>query len=76
MGCKQENRLHDLRVDHGIKPEVLAVELGVNPATIYRWERGTIPAAYLVRLADRFDVSIDHLVGRDRIPAGASGEVR
>lgn len=74
MECKTKNRLQELREEHAVKRHELAVELGVDPSTVYRWERGEIPTQYLEALTKRFDVTSDHLLGLDRVPA-SSGEV-
>ncbi len=51
-----------------LKRQELAVEFGVDPTTVYRWETGAteIDDDTKRRLAKRFGVSIEHLMGWDR----------
>lgn len=67
------NRIRDLREATGLKRHELAVELGVDPTTVYRWEKGTtaIDDDTKHQLAARFGVSIEHLMGWDRTEAAA-----
>lgn len=69
------NRLRELREGKELKRQELAVELGVDPSTVYRWETGGVEITDETkdRLADFFKVSKAHLMGWDRIPA-ATGE--
>lgn len=62
----QTNRLKTLREDAGLKPHELAVELGVDPSTVYRWEStSAIPDRWKLRLSERFGVSVAVLMGWD-----------
>lgn len=57
------------RVRANISQEVLANELGVERKSYYNWLRkGNIPVRALNQLADRFDCSVDYLLGRTRNP--------
>lgn len=71
MECK--NRLGELREAQGLNVPKFAVAFGVDPSTVYRWERGTteIDDATKGRLASYFGVSIEHLMGWDRTEAKA-----
>ena len=69
MTCKTKNRLQEVRESAEVKRQELAVELGVDPSTVYRWETGEIPTSYIGVLTKRFTVTSDHLLGLDRIPA-------
>ncbi|HEX5591997.1 MAG TPA: helix-turn-helix transcriptional regulator [Solirubrobacterales bacterium] len=73
MECKTKNRLKELCEQHELKRHHLAVELEVDPSTVYRWEQGEIPTQYIAPLTKRFGVTSDHLLGLDRIPASTSG---
>jgi transcriptional regulator with XRE-family HTH domain len=74
MVCK--NRVKELREARGLKRHELAVELGVDPSTVWRWETGGVELTEETRdrLVAFFDVTKSHLMGWDRIPAG-TGEV-
>ena len=48
------------------KPNQIGKELNISSASITKWKNGSLPSAEtLVRLADRFEVSTDYLLGRD-----------
>lgn len=48
------------------KPNQIGKELDISSASITKWKNGSLPGAEtLVRIADRFDVSVDYLLGRD-----------
>lgn len=70
------NRIKDLREALEPKVEVydLAAHLRCSTSTVSRLEAGHIPSKYIEPLKVRFDVSSDHLLGLDRVPA-SSGEV-
>jgi len=47
------------------KPNQIGKELNISSASITKWKNGSLPGAEtLVRLADRFEVSVDYLLGR------------
>lgn len=49
-----------------MKPTPLGKELGVSSAAINKWKNGAMPnAEILVKIADRFDVSVDYLLCRE-----------
>lgn len=53
------------RARRGISKDDFAEELGVSRKTLYNWiEKGCIPTTALIQMADRFDCSIDYLLGR------------
>lgn len=58
------NRLKALRKSAGLTLPQLAVQIGVDPTTVHRWEtsRGQIPDERKQELAETFDVSIAHLM--------------
>lgn len=58
------NRLQALRKSAGLTLPQLAVQIGVDPTTVHRWEtsRGQIPDERKQELARMFDVSIAHLM--------------
>lgn len=67
MACKT-NRLRELRELRGLKRHELAVEFGVDPSTIYRWETGAElgDEDMKAKVAEFFGVSREHLMGWDR----------
>lgn len=70
---RNQNRIRDLREAEGVKRHELAVDLGVDPTTVYRWETGATEVGDETkrRLAQRFGVSIEHLMGWDRLEQAA-----
>lgn len=54
------------RLNAGLRQADLAERLGVEPATIQRWETGArVPnAEALVKLADELETTVDELLGR------------
>ncbi|MBQ2735641.1 MAG: helix-turn-helix transcriptional regulator [Clostridia bacterium] len=61
-----EFRLKELRKKRKISQLKLALDLNMNQNTISRYENLEREADYetLIKIADYFDVSIDHLLGR------------
>ena len=58
----------DLRKQKGITQDELAAQLGVTAAAVSKWEKGySLPdIPMLCSLADFFNVTADHLLGRER----------
>lgn len=53
------------RARKGMTLDDLASHLGVGRKTLYNWmEKGCIPVSALIGMADCFDCTIDHLLGR------------
>lgn len=49
-----------------VKPTPLGKELGISSAAINKWKNGAMPnAELLIKLADRFGVSVDYLLCRE-----------
>lgn len=63
-------RLRDMREDTDQTQEQVARYLGIAQTVYSRYERGfqTIPLELLIRLAEKYHVSIDYLVGRTDNP--------
>ena len=61
----EQNRIRELRKEAGITQEQLSKSLGVNRATLSRYESGEIdpPSSQLQRIADVLHVSVDYLLG-------------
>jgi len=70
------NRLKKIRQEHGEKQRELAKDLNVSQGTLSNWERGTHEPdnTTLSRLAQRFDVSVDYLLGLSDIPKPQSSQ--
>ena len=60
--------IRNLREDNDIIQNELAEYLNVKQTTYSKYELGKInvPVEVLIKLADYYDVSIDHLVGRPK----------
>lgn len=59
------NKFIELCEMNNIRPNPLGKELGVSSASLTKWKNGAIPGAEtLVKIADRFNVSVDYLLGR------------
>lgn len=69
MQVRQElpNRLRELRKEHGIRPAELAAAIDRDVGTLNRYETGetNIPDEIKLALAERFDVSVSHLMRWD-----------
>ena len=59
-------RLRDLREDRDLRQVDVAAILGIKQTVYSRYERGvrTIPAEYLLVLADYYNTSVDYILGR------------
>ena len=64
-------RLRDLREDSDLTQEAVAALLNIQQTVYSRYERGyqTIPLEHLIKLAERYKVSIDYIVGRTDCPS-------
>jgi repressor LexA len=62
--------LKSLRNKRGLTQESLANKLNVSPSTYGLWEQGrrTPEKNMLIKIADLFDVSVDDLLGRKKLP--------
>ena len=60
-------RLEELRIDHDLTQQEVADLLGCQREVYRRYEKGTrtIPADFLIRLADYYHVSVDYILGRE-----------
>ena len=58
--------IRKLRQDRGMKQEELGVAVGVSKQSVSNWENENIMPSIdlLIRLADCFGVTTDHLLGR------------
>lgn len=73
------NRLAQLREAKGEKRYHLAAAIDIDPSTIFRWEKGQsgIPDDVKLKLAERYGVSVEHLMGWDDLqPANGKDPVR
>ena len=60
-------RLEELRIDYDLTQQDVADLLGCQREVYRRYEKGTrtIPADFLIRLADYYHVSVDYILGRE-----------
>lgn len=62
-------RLYDICVKKGCKPNTVAKAIGLSTATATKWKNGTIPnGEALAKIADYLGCSIDYLLGRSDHP--------
>lgn len=72
------DRFYSLCIENGTKPNPVCKELGFSTAAATQWKRGSFPSAEgLVKIAERFNVSVDYLLGltdqkEKTVPAGQS----
>ena len=66
-------RLRELRNKSGLTQNEIATRLGVSGQTILNWENGIYEPkiSQLIQLADLFNVTVDYLVERERVPSQA-----
>ena len=59
-------RLEELRIDHDLTQQDVADLLGCQREVYRRYEKGTrtIPADFLILLADYYHVTADYILGR------------
>lgn len=59
-------RIKSLRIDHHVTQQELADSVNIKRATLANWEINRTEPGYdsLCKIADRFDVSVDYLLGR------------
>lgn len=64
------NRLRELRTAHGLLQRDLEKDLSLRPGTVSQYERGLREPDFnlLLIIADRFEVSVDYLLGRPEAP--------
>ena len=64
-------RLRELRNKSGLTQNEIATRLGVSGQTILNWENGIYEPKInqLIQLADLFNVTVDYLVERERVPS-------
>lgn len=70
---KSVNRIQELREARDWHLTVVGAEFNVSERTVRRWESGEVPVPvdFVPRLAALFDVTPEHLMGWDRIPASS-----
>ena len=66
-------RLRELRNKSGLTQNEIATRLGVSGQTILNWENGIYEPkiSQLIQLADLFNVTVDYLVEREKVPSQA-----
>lgn len=62
-------RLYNLCLQKGCKPNTIAKSIGLSTATATKWKNGSIPnGEALAKIADYLDCSVDYLLGRTDNP--------
>lgn len=62
-------RLYELCLKKGCKPNTIAKSIGLSTATATKWKNGSIPnGEALAKIADYLDCSVDYLLGRTDYP--------
>ena len=71
--AKFQERIRNLRIDSQITMDELAKVLGVSKSRINMWENaGTVPKEdILVKISKYFNVSIDYLLGNEKMEGKA-----
>lgn len=66
MNCCIDRRIRQLREEQRMSQRELARRLGVEAASVCRWERGVKrpSLARVYQMLELFDVSLDYLYGR------------
>jgi transcriptional regulator with XRE-family HTH domain len=63
------NTFYKLCEKNHTKPNTIAKEIGISSATCTKWKNGAIPnGETLLKLAERFNCSVDYLLGRTDEP--------
>lgn len=64
------SKLRDLREDNDLKQADIAEFLGIRQTVYSRYERGfqNIPLEHLIRLAQKYEVSTDYILGLTKNP--------
>jgi len=77
MNINIGENIKNLRKKKEITQEELAEHLGISFQSISKWERGDgyPDIAMLPDIADFFNISVDDLLGADRIPGGAVNNI-
>lgn len=62
-------RLYNLCLQKGCKPNTIAKSIGLSTATATKWKNGSIPnGEAFSKIADYLDCSVDYLLGRTDNP--------
>ena len=66
-------RLRELRIKSGLTQNEIATRLNVSGQTILNWENGIYEPKInqLIQLADLFNVTVDYLIEREKVPSQA-----
>ena len=66
-------RLRELRIKSGMTQNDIASKLNVSGQTILNWENGIYEPkiSQLIELADLFNVTVDYLIEREKVPSQA-----
>lgn len=62
-------RLYNMCITKGCKPNTIAKSIGLSTATATKWKNGAIPnGEALAKIADYLGCSVDYLLGRTDNP--------
>lgn len=72
------HKLRELREDKDMNQSQIAELLHTSQTVYSRYERGfrTIPVEHLLILADFYEVSVDHILGRSNVKELIDGAIR
>ena len=62
----ENNTIKELREEHNLSQQQLAILIGTSQANLSRWEQGVVEPSIIEcwKIADYFNVSIDVICGR------------
>jgi transcriptional regulator with XRE-family HTH domain len=62
----KNNTIKELREEHNLSQQQLAILIGTSQANLSRWEQGVVEPSIIEcwKIADYFNVSIDVICGR------------
>ena len=66
------DRIKEIREGYNLSQAQLAIKLSVSPSTVAHWELGdrNPTIEMLNKIVDKFDVTLDYLVGKTTVPNG------
>lgn len=73
-----ENRIHEIRMSHGLSQEALAAVIDSTQQSVSRMENNTqaITAKALIKMSEYFNVSTDYILGISDIKRDLNGQLR
>lgn len=73
-----ENRIHEIRMSHGLSQEALAAVIDSTQQSVSRMENNTqsITAKALIKMSEYFNVSTGYILGISDIKRDLNGQMR